>query len=171
MAQRQVDTFSVNRMTLTTSASYDVVLDRLNREILSKGPASPDALRSGGGMTKDSFSDYFTTHVGPLGFIQFHEFDHGGWIQLFGVGNGLRMKRVLLGNPLIAITMLEHDLNAGLHVPVELLLKELDGGRGTEVVYILPSSLIAGVNQDENLIAAAKELDRKFEALTAYIMS
>lgn len=81
------------------------------------------------------------------------------------------MKRVLLGNPLVAITMLEHDLNAGLHVPVEVLLKELEGGKGTEIVYVLPSSLIASVNPDEKLQAAAKELDRKFEALTAHITS
>ncbi|KAL1979776.1 hypothetical protein VTN96DRAFT_5204 [Rasamsonia emersonii] len=171
MAQRQINTFTGKRITLTTSTSYDVVLDRLNKEIQPSGPASLDSLNASGDITKDGFSEYFSTHVGPHGFIQFHEFDHGQWIQLFGIGNGLRMKRVLLGNPFVAITMLKHDLNSGLHVPVELLLKELEGRKGTEVVYVLPSSLIASVNPDEKLQSAAKELDRKFEALATHIAS
>lgn len=80
------------------------------------------------------------------------------------------MRRIFLGNPLIAITMLEHDLNAGIYVPVELLLKEKeDSGQGTEVIYFLPSSLIAGVNKDEKLQASANVLDQKLEALISYI--
>jgi len=61
--------------------------------------------------------------------------------------------------------MVRHDLNAGVYVPVEVLLRELEGGKGTMVVYFLPSSLIAGVNGDEELGKAARELDRKLERL------
>jgi hypothetical protein len=39
--------------------------------------------------------------------------------------------RVILGNPLIAITMLRHDLTAGLFAPVELLLLEEEGNRSS----------------------------------------
>jgi hypothetical protein len=101
--------------------------------------------------------------------MQFGEFNHGSWIRLYNVGGGLKLKRVILGNPLIAITMIQHVVNAGLYVPVELLLRELEGGEGTQVIYFLPSSLIAGVNGDEKLGAAARELDRKFELLCAQI--
>lgn len=91
------------------------------------------------------------------------EFNHGIWIPLFGVGRGLKAKRIILGNPLIAITMLKHDINAGLFVPIEILV--IEKGEGTEVIYVLPSSLIAGVKKDSELVAAAEKLDSKLEAL------
>jgi len=80
----------------------------------------------------------------------------------------LKSKRVILGNPLIAITMLKFDDTAGLAVPVEILVREVEKDRRAEVVYNLPSGLIAGLNRDERLVAAAEVLDRKLEALERF---
>jgi uncharacterized protein (DUF302 family) len=169
MASKTVDTFTGKRVTLTTSTSYDEVLARLDKEI-NAGPLTPaQLLDTRGGLTKEKWISNYSSQVGPAGFMQFGEFNHGSWIRLYNVGGGLKLKRVILGNPLIAITMIQHDVNAGMYVPVELLLRELEGGEGTQVVYFLPSSLIAGVNGDEKLGAAARELDRKFELLCAQI--
>lgn len=98
------------------------------------------------------------------------EFNHGVWIPLFGAGSGLKAKRVILGNPLIAITMLKHDLNSGLFVPVEILVLERKDG-GTDVVYDLPSGLIAGVNKDPDLVSAAEKLDAKLGVLVKDVLS
>lgn len=81
------------------------------------------------------------------------------------------MKRIILGNPLIAITMLKHDLYTGLFVPVEILVKEKEAGKGTEVVYVLPSCLIAGINKDEKLVEAVGALDGKLEALVKDVLA
>jgi uncharacterized protein (DUF302 family) len=81
------------------------------------------------------------------------------------------MKRIILGNPLIAITMLKRELTAGLSVPVEILVMEKEKNVGTEVAYNLPSSLIAGFNKDEELLAAVKILDGKLEGLVRHILS
>lgn len=81
----------------------------------------------------------------------------------------MKSKRIILGNPLIAITMLKHDMTAGLAVPVELLVLEKKGG--VDLVYQLPSALIAGLNQDENLVSAVEALDRKLEKLVQDISS
>ena len=101
----------------------------------------------------------------------FEEFNHDVRIPLFGVGYGLKSKRVILGNPLIATTVLKHDLTAGLAVPVELRLLENENKIFTRVVYQLPSGLIAGVNKDTELLSAANRLDEKLEALVKYIAS
>jgi len=61
--------------------------------------------------------------------------------------------------------MLQHDLKAGLAVPVELLVRELEGGRGTEVSWQVPSTLVCGENGDAKLVEAAKVLDGKLEEL------
>lgn len=81
------------------------------------------------------------------------------------------MKRIVLGNPLIAITMLKRDLTAGLFVPVEILVTEKEKEGGTEVVYTLPSCLIAGANRDEELVKAVEVLDGKLAVLVRDIIS
>ena len=84
----------------------------------------------------------------------------------------MRMKRLIIGNPLIAITILEHEMRAALSVPVELLVRELEDSKGTEVVYLKPSSVIRGDhNSNETLKKAAEALDCKLESLVEHITS
>jgi uncharacterized protein (DUF302 family) len=88
------------------------------------------------------------------------------------VGGGRKNKRILLGNPLIAITMLKHDMKAGLSVPVELLVTESDeGDGGVDLVYHLPSTLIAAGSRNTELMAAAQKLDEKLQRLVTQIAS
>jgi uncharacterized protein (DUF302 family) len=103
-------------------------------------------------------------HVGPSGFMLFGLFDHGGWIPKAGVDR--KVLRVILGNPLIAITMLRHDPKAGLFAPVEVLLADEDGG--SSLTYIKPSSLMV-VEPNPELLSAAEALDAKLAALAAKV--
>ena len=75
--------------------------------------------------------------------------------------------RVIIGNPLIAITMMRHDVSAGLFAPVELLVLEEDDGRSS-ITYVKPSSLMV-VEPNPPLLAAAEELDAKLAALVAKV--
>jgi len=100
--------------------------------------------------------------VGESGFMLFSEFDHGAWLKKFGIHR--RILRWILGNPLIAITMLRHDLGAGLFVPVEILLTDRPEEQGSSVSYVRPSSLIA-VEDNPPLLAAAQALDAKLDLL------
>jgi len=68
-----------------------------------------------------------------------------------------------LANPLIAITMLRHDVSAGLFAPVEMLLADEGSGRSS-LTYVKPSSLMA-VEPNPELRSAAQELDAKLAAL------
>jgi uncharacterized protein (DUF302 family) len=104
-------------------------------------------------------------HVGPSGFMLFATFNHGGWIRKAGIDR--EVMRVVIGNPLIAITMLRHDVTAGLFAPVELLLTEEDDDRSA-VTYVRPSSLMV-VEDNPPLRAAAEALDAKLAALVASI--
>jgi len=80
---------------------------------------------------------------------------------------GIRRRTVrwILGNPTLAVTMIRHDVNAGLFVPVELLLTEQSEGRGASVLYVRPSSLIAVDTASVELRAAVRVLDEKLSAL------
>jgi uncharacterized protein (DUF302 family) len=72
-----------------------------------------------------------------------------------------------IGNPLIARTMLEHDIAAGLNVPVRLMIYEDAASRTTRLAYDLPSSLMSGL-QNKKVAAAAKKLDAKLIALAIH---
>ena len=95
----------------------------------------------------------------------FKVFDHGAWIRKTGIGR--KVLRVILGNPLIAITMLRHDVTAGLFAPVEVLLVEEAAGRSS-LTYLKPSSLMV-IEDNPELLSAATELDAKLAALAVKV--
>lgn len=109
----------------------------------------------------ESYRSSVESHVGPSGFMLFGLIDHGAWLAKAGVDR--RVLRVILGNPLIAITMLRHDVAAGLFAPVELLLADEAAGRSS-LTYVRPSSLMV-VEPNPELLSAATELDAKLAAL------
>lgn len=173
---KTTETYTGTRVTITSKTPYNTVLSRLRAEIQSSPESGPTATKSlfpnddPPPMTKEKFISTIESKVGPHGFMQFYEVDHASWLPLFGVGGGRHLKRILLGNPLIAITMLKHDLKPGLNVPVELLLLENEGD-SSSIVYQLPSGLIAGCNMDnEELVKAARVLDEKLEALINHVL-
>lgn len=58
------------------------------------------------------------TYESTSGFMRFHTIDHGAWLATLGSSGQARMYTI--GNPLIARTMIKHDLGVGLNVPVRI---------------------------------------------------
>jgi len=113
----------------------------------------------------ESYQQRVETHVGPSGFMLFGLLDHGAWIGKAGIDR--KVLRVILGNPLIAITMLRHDVTAGLFAPVELLIADEPDGHSS-LTYVRPSALMV-VEPNEELLSAAQALDAKLTALAARV--
>ena len=99
---------------------------------------------------------------GSSGFMLFLEADHGAWMAR--VGLKARAKLYIVGNPLIARTMIEHNIGVGLNVPVRVLIYEDPGTSTCRLAYDLPSSLMQRLKNDQ-VTAAAKRLDQKLTAL------
>ena len=110
----------------------------------------------------DSFKIVYVAPMKALVQEQVGNFSHR--LSKFGISR--RSVRWILGNPLIAITMIRHDISAGLFAPVELLLTEAEDGQGTTVTYVRPSTLMA-IEQNPPLLDAARVLDEKCDALVA----
>jgi uncharacterized protein (DUF302 family) len=142
--------------------------DELRAALLADIGEQPVPINDIAAATGDwqSYEERVESHVGPSGFMLFGLFDHGGWITRAGIDR--KALRVILGNPLIAITMLRHDVTAGLFAPVELLLT--DDGTGSSLTYVRPSSLMVVENNPE-LLSAAEQLDAKLAALAAKVTS
>jgi uncharacterized protein (DUF302 family) len=113
----------------------------------------------------EEFETGVHSREGTSGFMRFRTVDHGAWLARIGFSAKARMYTI--GNPLIARTMLEHDIAAGLNVPVRLMIYEDAVSRTTRLAYDLPSSLISGL-QNEKVAAAAIKLDAKLIALAIH---
>jgi uncharacterized protein (DUF302 family) len=156
--------FTGVRVEVTTSVSFDDVLARLRTQM---GRASLSEIVS---LAQTPTPEAEFARVvqerfeGESGFMLFAEIDHGGWLSKFGIHR--RTVRWILGNPLIAVSMIRHDITAGLFAPVEILVTEGEDGDGATVTYIRPSSLMV-IEENPPLLAAATLLDAKFDALIA----
>lgn len=151
-------TFEGVRVRYDSAKSYDDLLAALLAEIGEKPVPINDISTTTGDW--QSYPEHVEKYVGPSGFMLFAVIDHGSWITKASIDR--QVMRVILGNPLIAITMLRHDVNAGLFAPVELLIA--DEGQGSSLTYVKPSSLMV-VEPNPELLSAAEQLDAKLAAL------
>jgi uncharacterized protein (DUF302 family) len=152
------------RVRYDSGKSYDALLAALLGDIGEKPVSLADLAEV---ETWASYQKQVEPHVGPSGFMLFKLIDHGAWITKAGIER--KVMRVVLGNPLIAITMLRHDVKAGLFAPVELLLADEGEGRSS-LTYIKPSSLMV-FEPNAELLSAAEQLDAKLAALAANVTS
>lgn len=157
---REGHTFAGVRVVRKVSTNMDDVVAKFRDRVGQlKYAAVIDMARKA--RSVEDFESEARKFIPESGFVIFDEIDHGAWLQRYGLG--LKSLRWLFGNPIIAVTMIRHDPTAGLFVPIELLFNESPDG-GCAVTYVVPSSLIA-IDDNAPLLAAAKRLDDKLEAL------
>ncbi|KAJ7368245.1 hypothetical protein DFH08DRAFT_830854 [Mycena albidolilacea] len=162
---KTVTSHTLQIVTFSTTLPFAEVTSRLDKQI-GKGAALMLPGFSGGATSKEELKTNVDSKVGPSGFLYFNEFNHGAWLQLFA--SSPRVVVYVLGNPLVAQTMLQYDLRGAYNIPPRLLVLEKADGTGTEVIYHLPSSVIA-LSDNEKLRVAAQALDSKLEALVESI--
>ena len=171
---------SAERLIFRSSVSYATAESRLRSSSQTSHEGFTDKKLSQP-TNRESFEAGVHAQVGPHGFMYCNEYNHGRWLPFYqpptvkvtesnGEKRYLRCNRFILGNPLIAITMLRHDLDAGLSVPVELYLaEEADGG--VRIVWYKPASLIAGYEgAKQELVDAAEALSAKLEGLIRWVL-
>jgi uncharacterized protein (DUF302 family) len=165
LSEPQETRFDGVRVRYGSAKSYDALVAALFADIGERPVSLEDAVNASDSW--QSYQQQVEPCVGPSGFMLFTLFDHGAWIIRAGIDR--KVLRVILGNPLIAITMLRHDVTAGLFAPVEVLLVDEGEGRSS-LTYVKPSSLMV-VEDNPELLSAAKELDAKLAALATKVTS
>lgn len=96
---------------------------------------------------------------GAQGLMIFLVFDHGAALNM--VGARRNAKQYLIGNPLTAIQMTQHDIRAALYAPLRVLVYEQPEGR-TVVEYDQPSSLFGQFGR-KDVTSVGLSLDAKLE--------
>lgn len=158
--------FEAKRVRVESTRSFEEVLLNLRKVVGTTTIPQGNSQEAGSAPTREQFEHVIQSQVGESDFTLFFAIDHGQWLPLFGIQR--KVVRWILGNPLIAITMIQHDITASLFAPVELLLVENESGNGSTVIYDLPSSLMV-IEPNPALLAAARALDAKLEALVSRV--
>ena len=119
--------------------------------------------RAGLGSSAEEARAKIEAMAGPSGFMLFGTNDHGSLLRL--AGQRRKAVQYVVGNPLFALQMTQHDIRASLYAPLRVLIYENDEGK-TCVEYDRPSSLF-GQFGDDRIAPTAAMLDRKLEALVS----
>ena len=160
-----IRSFNAQRVQYQTARCFDDVLSSLRKHVGHK-TISEVIQQGAGGATQEEFEKRVEAFAGDSGFILFLEVKHSEWLPTFGINQ--KVTRWIFGNPIIAYTMIRHDITAALFAPVEMLLYENQSGAGCMIIYDLPSSLMV-LDENPPLLKAAKALDQKLADLMAKI--
>jgi uncharacterized protein (DUF302 family) len=153
--------FTVDHIRLTTDKPFEGVAAAFERQL---GRFDPDVYKSlAGSGDAEGTRARIEGMVGPSGFMLFGTSDHGALLRL--AGQKRKAVQYVVGNPLFALQMTQHDIRASLYAPLRVLLYENEEGK-TCVEYDKPSSLFGQFGKPE-INAVAATLDRKLEALVA----
>ena len=153
--------FTVDHVHRATDKPFEDVAKAFERQL---GRFDPDVRKAATeiGDTEEARAR-IEAMVGPSGFMLFGTQDHGALLRL--AGQKRKAIQYIVGNPLFALQMTQHDIRASLYAPLRVLIYENDEGK-TCVEYDRPSSLFGQFGNDR-ISPTAAMLDRKLEALVA----
>jgi len=160
MQTETTDQFQVERIEYVSDRSLDDVVTPLEKATgdVTDGKYGREI---GSAKDKEDFEERARRFEADRGLMRFPSLNHGDFLTLMGFP--AKVRQYAIGNPLLAATMLQHDVAAALNVPVRLVLYEGNDGR-TRLGYDRPSSLMDRLGNPE-LSAAARKLDTKLAAL------
>ena len=159
--EKQMGQITIEHIHVETENPFGEVTAALEARMGKFDLAVYEELRSG--ADPEAVRTRLEGMAGPSGFMLFRTSDHGALLRL--AGQTKRAVQYLLGNPLFAVRMTQHDIRAGLYAPLRVLVYEDEGGK-TCVEYDRPSSLF-GQFGNASVTEVATMLDRKLEQLVA----
>ena len=109
---------SVDHVRLATDKPFDEVAKAFERQL---GTFDPDVRRA---VTESGDTEAarakIEAMVGPSGFMLFGTQDHGALLRL--AGQKRKAIQYVVGNPLFALQMTQHDIRASLYAPLRVLI-------------------------------------------------
>ena len=151
--------FTVDHVRLATDKPFEDVDQAFERQL---GRFDPDVYKSlAAGGDAEGAKAKIEAMEGPSGFMLFATHNHGSLLRL--AGQKRKAVQYVVGNPLFALQMTQHDIRASLYAPLRVLIYENEEGK-TCVEYDRPSSLFGQFGNAE-ITAVAVMLDGKLEAL------
>ena len=156
-----VTRFTINHIRVLADKPFDKTTKAFEQQL---GQFDPEVYKSlAAGEDVEKVRKRIEAMVGPSGFMLFRTSNHGALLRL--AGQKKKAIQYLVGNPLFAMQMTEHDIRASLYAPLRVLIYENEEGK-TSVEYDRASSLF-GQFGNAKVTDVASMLDRKMEQLVA----
>jgi uncharacterized protein (DUF302 family) len=161
MTKLDVTRIAVEHVRIVADRPFEKVTETFERETGQFDWAAYQHLNAG--ADPDDVRAKIKAMEGASGFMLFRTSDHGALLRL--AGQKKKALQYLVGNPLFAVQMTQHDVRASLYAPLRVLIYENERGQ-TCVEYDKPSSLF-GQFGNPKVTEVAQMLDRKLEQLVA----
>src|SRR5260370_23187973 len=163
---RQTISITIEHSVVASNRSYEQVKESLEARLGVAG--NIDELVRQLAAVKASWEQVtqaIEKQLGTSGFTIFSKVEHGTLLSL--AGKPRRVSQYAIGNPLLAIQMVEHMPEVALYAPLRLAVDEEDGGRPF-VAYDRFSSLLHQYQRSE-ITPIAQLVEQKLEALVAEV--
>jgi uncharacterized protein (DUF302 family) len=157
---------TIQHVRVETEKEFTKVTERFEQQL---GRFDPELLKSLRSNPKnvDAIRSQIEAMAGTSGLMLFGTTDHGALLSAFG--NEKKAIQYVVGSPLIAMQMTQHNVAAGLYAPLRVLIYENERGQ-TCLEYDQPSSLFGQFNH-EQVTAVGRMLDGKLDDLIARAIS
>src|SRR6478609_3762217 len=151
----------IQRFSVVSQRPFGEVIRRLTATIARPDPKRfHDAVASA--TTMGELEAIVRQAVGASDLMEFVRFDSGDVLRKERGGQGPRMLRLVVGNPLIMKEMAKVVPDAASYAPVTILIDERPDG--VHIAYDSMASLLAPYGHQDAL-GIAKDLDMKVEGL------
>lgn len=151
----------MNHQMVKVASDFDNFTRNLKASLIRLDPATMQKI----GTEPAVFEVHLKQMGGEEDLILFDMQNHGQLLTL--VDAPKKAKQYVIGNPLIAVQMTQHDIRAALYAPLRLLVYEA-ADQSVYVEYDLPSSLF-GQFGNAKVTKVAESLDLKLVNLIAKV--
>lgn len=152
---------ALRRLSVVSPRPFDEVVRRLTATI---GRPDMNAFHSAivAATTVNDLEDVVHRAIGPSELMEFGRFDAGEVLRKERNGQGPKLLRLVVGNPLIMKEMAKAVPDAAAYAPVTILIDER--ADGVHLSYDSMASLLAPYGS-EAALSVARDLDTKVEGL------
>jgi uncharacterized protein (DUF302 family) len=159
---RQTTQVAIEHVVVTSPRSYEQVTSALEAR-MSKADRVNELLTqlAASRVSWDQVRQKIESQMGASGFAIFNKVEQGQLLAL--AGKPRRVSQYTLGNPLLAIEMIQHEPEVALYAPLRLAVFEEDRG-GTRIAYDRFTSVLAPYPHPE-IAAIADIVQRKLDDL------
>jgi uncharacterized protein (DUF302 family) len=163
---RQITSITIEHIVIPSNGSYEQVKEALEARLgtaehIDEFVRQLAAVNSSWGQITQAIEK----QLGASGFSLFSRIEYGDLLSL--AGKPRRVSQYAIGNPLLALQMVEHAPEVALYAPLRLAVYEDDADK-TFVAYDRFSSLLS-TYQSAEILPIAQLVEQKLEALVAEV--
>ena len=156
---------TIEHIEVASSRSYDQVTASLRERLGSFGDSSTLRSQLPAGASWGQIEKAIEGTLGSSGLSIFHKVEHGDLLS--AAGKPRRVSQYAIGNPLLAIRMIQHEPGVALYAPLRLAVYE--DGEGKCVVACDRFTSLLTRYQHPEIASTAKLVEQKVDAVVAEV--